>query len=335
MADLSLARLPWHLQLVLFAALSLSAMGAYYVYLEIPTQARIAERERELTGIRSRIDRGLTTTHQHSTFQQEIVGLRARLDSLRPSLPEEKDAADLLRRVHSLAVQSNLTIRGFRPQPTTPRPLHAEWPIGLELEGTYHNLGEFLDRVSRLPRIINVISLVIRAKQQPHATATVDVTCTATTFVLLDGGTGAPPPAAGSPLRPTASGHGLTIDVAPAPPADYVYESHGRRDPFVSLVNRGTDGRTIQVNAVRPEGLAGVLVDELVVRGIVQSRGGWMAIVESNGGRAYSVRLGDRLMDGSVSAITSDVVAFMQDVNDPLSLAKHREVRKYLRGEVR
>jgi hypothetical protein len=77
------------------------------------------------------------------------------------------------------------------------------------------------------------------------------------------------------------------------------------------------------------------MVEELVVRGVVQSRGNWMAIVGSTAGKAYSIRPGDRLMNGRVLAITSEAVVLMLDVGDPMSLAKPREVRKYLRGEVR
>ncbi|MCA1584638.1 MAG: type 4a pilus biogenesis protein PilO, partial [Acidobacteria bacterium] len=64
--------------------------------------------------------------------------------------------------------------------------LHAEWPIGLELEGTYHNLGLFLDRVSKFPRIINVGDIAITARREPAPHATIDVSCTATTFVLIE-----------------------------------------------------------------------------------------------------------------------------------------------------
>jgi type IV pilus assembly protein PilO len=176
-----------------FVLLSVAAGGAYYYFLELPAQERIAERKRELATVRARIDKGLTTARQLPEFRKQVADLKARLESLRPILPEEKDAADLLRRVHTLAVQSNLTIRGFRPQATNTRQIHAELPISLELEGTYHNLGAFLDRVSKFPRIINVSGLVIRGKQQPQPNATVEIICTATTFVLLDSPAAAAP----------------------------------------------------------------------------------------------------------------------------------------------
>ena len=186
MANLSLSRLPWKAQLAIFVVLSLGSAGAYFYFLDMPAQARIATRTGELDKIRARIDKGLATARQLPEFRKDVSELRARLESLRPILPEEKDAADLLRRVHTLAVESNLTIRGFKPQAITTRELHAEWPISLEIEGTYHNLGMFLDRVSKFPRIINVSGLAIAGREGQPANQTIAVSCTATTFVLLD-----------------------------------------------------------------------------------------------------------------------------------------------------
>jgi type IV pilus assembly protein PilO len=185
MADLSITKLPWKVQLALFVALSLAGAGVFYYFFEMPARVAMAAEEQELQSIRQRINRGLASARELPTFRKEIEGLTVRLDSLRPILPEEKDVADLLRRIQTLATQSSLTIRGFKPQPVATRQMHAEWPISLELEGTYHNLGLFLDRVSKFPRIINVGKLDITAKQAPDPNATIDVACTATTFVLL------------------------------------------------------------------------------------------------------------------------------------------------------
>lgn len=187
MPKFSLATLPWKVQLAVFVGLALASAGAFYYFYEMPAQERIAALEQELGTVRARINKGMATARQLPEFRKEVTELQARLDSLKPILPEEKDAADLLRRVNTLAVQSNLTIRGFKPQAIATRAMHAEWPISLELEGSYHNLGLFLDRVSKFPRIINVGGLSIRGKSQPEPNATVEVTCTATTFVLIEG----------------------------------------------------------------------------------------------------------------------------------------------------
>jgi type IV pilus assembly protein PilO len=184
--------LPWKVQLGVFVALSAAGAGGFYYFYEMPTQEQITARQQDLGTINARLDKGRATARKLIEFRREVTELEARLESLKAILPDEKDAADLLRRVNTLALQSNLTIRGFRPQAISTREIHAEWPITLEIEGTYHNLGTFLDRVSKFPRIINVGGLDIRGKQPSAPGATVEVTCTATTFVMLDN----PPPAA-------------------------------------------------------------------------------------------------------------------------------------------
>jgi type IV pilus assembly protein PilO len=183
--DLSITKLPWKVQLGLFVALSVIAVGAFYYWYEMPARAELQTQDSELASIRARINKGLATARQLPEFRKEVDQLEARLDSLKPIIPDEKDAADLLRRIQTLAVQSNLVIRGFKPQPVTTKQLHAEWPITLEIEGNYHNLGMFLDRVSKFPRLINVSNIAIRGREKPDADTSLDVTCTATTFVLL------------------------------------------------------------------------------------------------------------------------------------------------------
>ena len=133
-------------------------------------------------------------------IKKEIGTLEARIEELKPILPDERDVGDLWRRVQTLATQSNLQVRGFRPQAITVKTMHAEWPIALQLEGSYHNLGVFLDRVSKFPRIINIGNLILVAKEPPTASATMTIQATATTFVLVE----APP--TGNPPLPKAPG---------------------------------------------------------------------------------------------------------------------------------
>ena len=206
--NLSLSKLPWYGQLGAFAALSIAAVGVFWNFYAKPAQASIDTRQAELGTIRADITRGLTTARRLPEFRRQVEDLQAQLERLRPVLPEEKDVADLLRRIQAMATQSNLQIRGFAPQPVATRTMYAEWPIGLELDGTYHNLGSFLERVSKFPRIINITGIHIKAKGDGGANQTVEAQCTATTFVLVDkpaapgAKPGAPKPAATTGAAP-------------------------------------------------------------------------------------------------------------------------------------
>ena len=197
MANLSLAKLPWHVQIGAMVAIAVAVGGAFYYFYEMPQQVQIAAQAKELSDIRGRISKGQAMARQLPEFRKEIGTLEARLESLKPILPDERDVGDLLRRVQTLATQSNLQVRGFRPQAITTKEMHAEWPIALQLEGNYHNLGLFLDRVSKFPRIINIGGMNIAAKEEPTAQSSMTINATATTFVLVD-----TPPA--PPEEPTA-----------------------------------------------------------------------------------------------------------------------------------
>ena len=115
----------------------------------------------------------------------------------------------------------------------------------------------------------------------------------------------------------------------PVPPEPSSYSADGRRDPFVSLLSRGAD---LRPNINRPTGLGGLSISEVSLRGIFRSQGTVVAIVQSPDNKTYLVHSGDRLLDGVVGSVGDGSVVFLQEVNDPLSLVKQREVRKALRA---
>ena len=147
-----------------------------------------------------------------------------------------------------------------------------------------------------------------------------------TTFVLLAMLTAqAPtsaPPAQPAPAAPVA---------APAAADSYTYNPEGRRDPFVSLLRSGSDQRGSRTGG-GVDGLSGLTVDEISVRGVVAGRSGYVAMVMGPDNKTYIVRPNDKLLDGTVKAVTAQGLVILQEVNDPLSLVKQKEVRKMLRG---
>jgi len=108
----------------------------------------------------------------------------------------------------------------------------------------------------------------------------------------------------------------------------YTYEPEGRRDPFVSLVGTGIESSVVK----KGEGPAGMLIAEISVRGIMQSKGAYVAMIEGADKKTYVVHNGDKLADGTIKSVMPTGLVIMQEVNDPLSLVKQREVRKLLRS---
>jgi Tfp pilus assembly protein PilP len=110
-------------------------------------------------------------------------------------------------------------------------------------------------------------------------------------------------------------------------PGAYTYNPQGRRDPFVSLqrpvsAEEGPRGK-------RP-GLEGMLIQEVALKGIVRTPRGLIAMLQGTDGKSYFAQNGQKLADGVITGIDATTVTFRQDVTDPLSVVKVRELKKSL-----
>jgi type IV pilus assembly protein PilP len=143
----------------------------------------------------------------------------------------------------------------------------------------------------------------------------------------VGGQTPAPSPAAAAAATPPAQ------KVPPLEPQGYDYNPAGRRDPFISLVRRTTQASGTSANP-RPTGLGGLSIEQIRMTGVVKGRQGFSAIVKGVDNRTYYVKAGDELFDGKVRAVTADAMIQTQNVNDPLSVAKTREIKRLLRPEL-
>jgi len=106
----------------------------------------------------------------------------------------------------------------------------------------------------------------------------------------------------------------------------YRYDPQGRRDPFRSLIGPSPKLEPGQ----RPPGLAGFLIDEMKLQGIFKTRAGMTAMVGGPDNKGYSLKVGDKVLDGEVIRITTTSVVFRQEVNDPTRIERFREVVKDL-----
>ena len=138
-----------------------------------------------------------------------------------------------------------------------------------------------------------------------------------------------PPPASQQVAPPSGPAAAPTVALPTDPASSYTYQREGRRDPFLTLVGTGSEPRP---TGLRREGPAGMTVAEISVRGIVQSRGELVAMVHGPDNKTYLVHQGDKFADGAIKTITPQGLVIIQEVNDPLSLVKQREVRKLLRS---
>jgi hypothetical protein len=147
----------------------------------------------------------------------------------------------------------------------------------------------------------------------------------------------APSPSPDVPKADSDIGKSILEQELEPPPGGYTYNAQGRRDPFISMIKpvapQGSKG-------VRPQGFPGFLIQEVALRGIVKTsepgigsaaKPGYIAVFQgADPTKSFFVTVGQRLFDGVITAIDASSVTFRQEVTDPLSPVKTRDVRKSL-----
>ena len=145
-------------------------------------------------------------------FRAQAEALRKRLEAAKERLPSEREIPQVYRQVSDLATQSGLGVSLFQPKPAEDRDVLSEVPIAVTAECTYHQLGAFLERVGKMPRIVSLGDFRLIGIDRPTGTLRAEMTLATYTFRPE----GAPPPPAkpGAPPAPPAPAH----RPAPAPP---------------------------------------------------------------------------------------------------------------------
>ena len=194
MAENALTKMSTSGQLGVAAFAAIIIGGLFYWQYWGPAVEEENTKTAQLDRLQQEIRQLEVTASKLQDFQREVALLEAKLETLKRILPPEKETPDLMRKVQALAAQSNLVIKNFTPSAVVNRDFYMEWPINMAVEGSFHNLGMFFDRVSRLSRLVNLGNIKISSNANQTVSNTINASCVATTFVYVE-----PPPA---PPRP-------------------------------------------------------------------------------------------------------------------------------------
>jgi type IV pilus assembly protein PilO len=177
---------PWYIG----AAIGLVvAIGAYLLGNSIflkPREQQISRLEDRRATLQAKIQEGRAAKQQLPRFREEVRKLELELDRLLRILPARRNTPELLRRVRSLAEQGDFELLRFTPGRFDEKDFYSEWPISINLRGSYHNLALFFDEIGRFSRIINIEGLRIDANRRGSARHTIGATFQAKTFVYQE-----------------------------------------------------------------------------------------------------------------------------------------------------
>jgi type IV pilus assembly protein PilO len=193
---------PWWASALVGGIIGAVIFGLLYWRISTKQQANLAAKEAHLAELQTKIQEGRAAKASLPQFREEVRRLELELDKLLRILPARRNTPDLLRRIRALTEQGNFDLLRFTPGVFADRDFYSEWPIAIDVRGTYHNLAMFFDRVGRFSRIINVENLGIGAFRQPRSEHTISASFIAKTFIYKE----PPPPEPAAP--PPAGGGG-------------------------------------------------------------------------------------------------------------------------------
>ena len=194
-----LAKLKWYYQVLIVAGVCGGLLALFwYQYLQ-DIQQQIQTKTGQIQELNKTIAKSREQEKDLEKIKKEATELQATLDMLKMVLPQEKETDEIFRDVQKLATTSGLQVSKVTPRPTIDHGVYTEYPIDLDVTGTFHNIGTFLDRIRQLPRIVSIGGLRLQGRASQGDTAfaaSVGATYTATTYVYKDEPIASAPPAA-------------------------------------------------------------------------------------------------------------------------------------------
>jgi len=131
--------------------------GLYFYAFFNPRQEELKVLKDDLNKQIKELNESKAITRDLKKFKEQAEVLNVELANALTQLPNEKEIPEILKNITSLGKESNLEFTLFRPKTEEPQQFYAKVPIELIVLGSYHNTGIFFDKMSKLPRIINVV----------------------------------------------------------------------------------------------------------------------------------------------------------------------------------
>jgi len=152
---------PWYVALIVGLVLGVALFVVMQMYVFKDIQEGIERLETSIDALDREIEKGRAAKADLPRLEEDIRNYEIELDRLKRILPTRRETDSLLKRLKQLNERGHFRLTRFTPGDFEDRDFYLEWPIRVELDGTYHELGLFFDRLSRFPRIINVDDLAV------------------------------------------------------------------------------------------------------------------------------------------------------------------------------
>jgi len=126
-------------------------------------------------------------------WERRVEVLNEELARAIKELPNEREIPELLRRISSIGKKIGLEFLLFQPLPEVPREFYADVPVKLKIEGSFHEVATFFDRIGKLNRIVNIRDISMSSPFERSGKIILTTDGTAVTYRFLSDSERAPP----------------------------------------------------------------------------------------------------------------------------------------------
>ncbi len=152
---------PWYVAGIAGVVLGIAMFVVMNIYVFKDIRGHIERLETNIDELEREIEKGRAAKADLPRLEEDIRNYEIELERLRRILPTKRETDNLIKRAKQLTERGRFRLTRFTPGNFEDRDFFIEWPIRVGLDGTYHELGLFFDRLSRFSRIINVTELTI------------------------------------------------------------------------------------------------------------------------------------------------------------------------------
>jgi type IV pilus assembly protein PilO len=337
--------IPKYQRILIICVLLVVIFIGYYYFLIKPQHERITELNSKIDSLNTQIQSINAVASQLSEVQSLNEELKRKIIGLSRILPDTADMDDFLREIVAKASEAGLTIVSFIPQgekepildnPPSESdkdktdknkdkakdeknkeegPPYMELPIQMKAQGTYDQVADFCDKVSKIPRIVNINDMKLKLNQDAKGIRTrlIDISYTATTFRSTE--TLAPKE---EEEQKETNKEEQEADKNKSETKNVTAEEHPTyhvgeyRDPFLSPLQQEAPNEDMK----KCEGFECLTVTDITLTGIIRFGSGFNALIHGNDGIGYLVKEGDKLFDGRVKSVNQDFAVFSKEVKD-------------------
>ena len=161
-------------------------VGGYYFGIYQQANAELSQLKAKELSLQRRLSEVRSVAANLKAFEKELEALEERFTLALRSLPNEKQMEVLLTDINNLGKTVGVEIKSFKRQPEKLHDFYAEVPLAIELEGNFHDIARFFDRMAKLSRIVNMDEIKMHVASEDADGTVVTVSGTAVTYRFLE-----------------------------------------------------------------------------------------------------------------------------------------------------